>query len=120
MDDLSAKITELLSDPQGLEKVKTLANGLLSNSKAQEAKQETTVSASALPFDPSQISGMISVMNALKSTNQKDENTALLLSLKPHLSSQRRKKVDTAIAIMRIIKILPLLKESGLMNLFGE
>ena len=117
MDDLSAKITDLLNDPQGLEKVKSLASGLLNNTQSKTEQEET--SASALPFDPTQMSSMISVMNALKN-NQKDENTALLISLKPHLSTQRRKKVDTAIAIMRIVKVLPLLKESGLMNLFGE
>ena len=118
MDDLSAKITDLLNDPQGLEKVKSLASGLLNNTQSKTEQEETSVS--ALPFDPTQMSSMISVMNALKNNNQKDENTALLISLKPHLSAQRRKKVDTAIAIMRIVKVLPLLKESGLMNLFGE
>ncbi len=116
MDDLSAKITDLLNDPQGLEKVKSLASGLL-NGGAENKKEETSVS--ALPFDPSQMSSMITVINALK-TNQKDDNTTLLLSLKPHLSPPRRKKVDTAIAIMRIVKVLPLIKESGLINLFGE
>ena len=36
------------------------------------------------------------------------------MALKPHLSEERSKKVDDAVKIMQLIKLLPLIKESGL------
>ena len=43
-----------------------------------------------------------------------DKNTQLLLALKPHFSERRRQKVDQAISMMRLMAMLPALKESGI------
>lgn len=52
-----------------------------------------------------------------------DKNTLLLKALRPHLSDKRKPKVDDALKILRLIELLPLLKQSGLLgglgNLFG-
>lgn len=45
-----------------------------------------------------------------------DNNTRLLMALKPHLRPENRKKVDSALKLMKIINLLPLLKESGIMD----
>ncbi len=50
-----------------------------------------------------------------------DDNTRLLLALKPLLSDKRQGKVDEAIQMMKLIAILPLVQESGLLgDLFGK
>lgn len=54
------------------------------------------------------------MMSAMNNTN--DKNTQLLLALKPHLRPENRKKVDNALKLMKIIGILPLIKESGIMD----
>ncbi len=64
--------------------------------------------------------GMLAkVAGILRSLNTHDKNVELLLALKPHFGEKRRKKVDDAIRIMQLVKILPMLKEAGLFNLFG-
>lgn len=52
--------------------------------------------------------------------NKPDKNTQLLLALKPHLRPENQQKVDSALRLMKILDLLPLLKEAGLLNsLFG-
>lgn len=52
--------------------------------------------------------------------NKPDKNTRLLLALKPHLRPENQQKVDNALRLMKILDLLPLLKEAGLLNgLFG-
>lgn len=46
--------------------------------------------------------------------NKDDENTALLKALRPYLHGDREKRLDDAIQILRIMKVLPLIQEKGL------
>lgn len=56
------------------------------------------------------------MQRAISALNQDDRNTELLRALKPHFSEERAKKVDDAIRIMQLIRLLPLVKELGLFN----
>lgn len=57
---------------------------------------------------------LMKIQGALSRLSQSDKNVDLLMALKPHLSEERSKKVDDAVKIMQLIKLLPLIKESGL------
>lgn len=48
--------------------------------------------------------------------NHPDKNTELLRALKPHLRDENRDKIDTAIKLLKITALLPLLRESGFMD----
>lgn len=56
------------------------------------------------------------LQKAFSTFNQSDPNIELLRALKGHFSPERAKKVDDAIRIMQLIKLLPLIKESGLLG----
>ena len=43
--------------------------------------------------------------------NASNKNTDLILALKPHLSPQSRDKADTAIKILKLFEVLPLLRD---------
>ncbi len=77
--------------------------------------------ASAMPdlFGGLDLGMLAKITGILRSLNTHDKNVELLLALKPHFGEKRRKKVDDAIRIMQLVKILPMLKEAGLFNLFG-
>ncbi len=102
MDDLSDKISKLLNDPEGLEQIKGLAQNLL---KSEPPKKEEN-----LP----DVAALMQVLNALKSTN--DKSVELLLALKPHLSKNRQARLDTAITLLKIYSILPLIKDSNILG----
>ena len=120
MDDMSARLSEILNDPAAMEKVRAMAEGLLGE-KAAESKQSDPVSDlnSLIPasgLDSAQIGNIIKIMSTLNSTRD-NTREKLLLALKPHISESRRDKVDAAVKLLRLIEALPLLKESGILNL---
>lgn len=46
-----------------------------------------------------------------KMNSASNKNTDLILALKPHLSPANREKADTAIKILKLFEVLPLLKD---------
>lgn len=60
------------------------------------------------------MNALAKAVQMMGSLNQRDQNVELLLALKPHFGEKRQKKVDDAIRIMQLIKMLPLLKETGI------
>ena len=63
-----------------------------------------------MPFDTESMMRIFSLMNKLK--NQPEDNRVrLLYALKPMLSPERRHKVDQAAQMIKIMSLLPLLKE---------
>ena len=61
--------------------------------------------------------GMVTKLAPLMSrVNQEDDSTRLLQALRPLLSGERQKKVDEAMKILQMMRLLPLLKESGLFS----
>lgn len=52
----------------------------------------------------------------LSQVNREDDSTRLLHALRPLLSGPRQKKLDEAIRILQMMRLLPLLKESGLFS----
>lgn len=58
---------------------------------------------------------IMKLLSAYSST-QDGESECLLRALKPMLSERRQGRVDEAINLMKLIAILPLVKESGLLG----
>ncbi|MDO4743313.1 MAG: hypothetical protein Q4B04_04690 [bacterium] len=115
MDDMSAKISALLSDPEGMEKIKDMAGKLFGETAQPDFKkpQEPQQDLAGLPnIDMGTI---MSIMSAMKT---EDSRSQLLLALKPHLSDTRKERVDNAIKIMKLVNILPVLKDNDIFNLF--
>ncbi|MBE6750496.1 MAG: hypothetical protein E7560_04970 [Ruminococcaceae bacterium] len=114
MDDLSSKLSELLNDPESMERMRKMAENLLGEQpKSEENANPNTNFSDA--FGNIDIGSLISIINRLKNSRE-NPRTNLLSALKPHLSEPRQEKVDTAIKILKVIEILPLIKDSGILN----
>lgn len=137
MDDLAGKLSELLNSPEGMARIQNLA-GML----GQQA-QENAAASSEPPSDHSGGSGLGALASLLgnsghsqpalpdsgtlqlvtklapmlSAAQQEDENTRLLQALRPLLGEERQKKLDEAIRILQLLRMLPLLRQSGLLNL---
>ena len=119
MEDIGEKISNLLNSPDGLDKLKSLAEGLLSNNTEKEAEQTPGVSLpNNLLQNMDNIGGIMRLANIL-GKEQKDSRIDLLRALKPHLSNERGKRVDKAISILKIASLLPILREEGLLDSLG-
>lgn len=117
MDDISKTLADLLNDPESLNRVHEMAENLLGNQDKNHTTSQTDTDSifGDMDIDPAQIGKIMSVMSKLK-TNRDDERSRLLLALKPHLSPPRREKVDTAVKLLKLIDLLPLLKDSGIFD----
>ena len=107
MDDLSAKLNSLLSDPDSLSMISSLLGG--NDDAPAESGGD---SGGIMGADGMEI--MLKLAPLLSSFKEEDDNAHLLNALRPHLAGDRQKKLDEAKKIMRIIKLLPHIKDSGL------
>lgn len=136
MDNLQELLGSVLSDPEAMSKIRSLGKelGLSSDTDSAENVKPNTPDLSSLAsllsnnvqsntVKPSSASGGISpeilssvtkLMPLFTSFSEEDETTALLNSLRPFLSPQRRKRLDDAGKMLRVMKILPKLRSTGL------
>ncbi|MCM1054931.1 MAG: hypothetical protein NC394_05330 [Bacteroides sp.] len=103
-EDLLAKLFEQLLDADGNK------NDKKEPDKSHDDGQDDIFGG----IDIEAIMKLGEIMSSMNSGN--DKNTQLLLALKPHLRQENRKKVDSALRLMKIINLLPLLKESGIID----
>ena len=126
MDDLSAAIRDLLQDPQSMAQIQSLAQSLGLNDAApaqpQSAGNTNNPLQALLPAanqiqntasDP-MVSMLMRAAPLLSRANQEDDATRLLAALRPLLGEARRKKLDEASRILKLLHLLPLLQESGI------
>ncbi|HCC35199.1 MAG TPA: hypothetical protein DEQ02_06010 [Ruminococcaceae bacterium] len=124
MDDLASKLSEILESPEGMENLRSLAGSLLGNMGGGESpdsgggENEQADGGFSMPsVSPGDMQMMMTLGKALSGmSNQSDDRTRLLLALRPHLSSERQERVDTAVKLLKLAGLLPLLSEQGLLN----
>ena len=145
MDDISAKLNQILSDPQSMEQIKNIMGSMGGQSGGDNKPQSATApagSSGALGAlgslgglgDLSALSGLgglgglggsggLDLMSTvtklaplLSKAQQEDDTTRLLNALRPLLSEKRQKKIDEAIKILHILRILPMVRETGILS----
>ena len=120
--DIGSILSSLSSED--INNLKNVANSILGgeNSQEQERKEPPKnndngdfkmpdLSSLGLP-DMSQFSNLLPLLSAL---NSRDEREDFICALKPLLSDERRKKADEAMKFVKLLSIIPLLKEKGIM-----
>ena len=68
-------------------------------------------------FDGMDTGMLIKLMTLFGSMNEQTDNERFLLALRPLLREENRHKVDSAIKMLKLSALLPILRESGL---FGQ
>lgn len=141
MDDLNQMLDSILSDPKSMEQLKAAARALgldpdgpppaggQSAPVAPAAGQAPAPDLSALaallggtqrqsqPQQPTlDPNALLLIQSVITRLNQPDKNIELLRALKPHFSAGRATRVDSAIRMMQLFSLLPVLRESGLLG----
>ncbi len=98
-EDLSGLLKELLSGNNG--------NG----EEGASEKDSGTADSLFGDIDPETLLKLFEIASKF---GMNDKNTALLLALRPHLREENRHKLDRAAKLMKIISIIPLLRDSGI------
>lgn len=119
VDDLMAKLNDVLNDEESLKQIKELAGALTQGESAGSgAAAQPSLADSVGDID---ISKLMALKGAVQSAARSDKNVALLIALKPLLKEEKQERIDKAIRLMRLISLLPVLKDSGILggDLFG-
>lgn len=141
MEDLNEQISKILSDPQSMQQLQSMASALGLGQSDTAASQPThepqQPDAGALsgilgalggsqpaasPFSapggitPEMLQAVSRIAPLLSQVNREDESTRLLHALRPLLGTARQKKLDEAIKILQMMRLMPLLKESGVFS----
>ncbi len=107
MEDLSEKLTQLLSSSEGMEKIQS-AMAALGGMMGEEAPP---------PPPPPDMGVDMATINRilplLGNMNQENEDTRLLAALRPYLHGQRAERLEESMRLLRLMKLLPLLTEGG-------
>ena len=136
MEDLSEKLDQLLSSPDGMKRIGEMM-AMLGGSESSAAvsppppEKETpdlgmlSGLAALLPESSKEPSGdlpdlrmLTKLAPLLGQMGKEDENTALLRALRPHLKNGREKRLDESVQMLRMMKLLPLLQ--GLQQKGGD
>ena len=123
MEDLGQQLQKILSDPQSMQQIQGILGSLGNSAPAPAAPgpdlsglgaaQQEAPLATLTP----QALGMVAKLAPLLGRgNQEDDATRLLRALRPLLGEARQKKVDEALRILQMMRLLPLSKESGLFS----
>ncbi len=113
MDDIQSKIAEIMADPEAMKEVQSLGKmlGLGSDEPAPAPPPPSNA-----PLSTEALGAVAKLMPLLSMANQEDDTSRLLSALTPFLSEEKCRKLDSAKKMLRIIKLLPVLKEGGLLD----
>ncbi len=115
MDDILEKLQSVMSDPESMSQIESLA-AMLGQQNDDESSSQSSESSDA--SDPGIDLGMIMQLTSLMGSTGQDEDAALLLALKPHLKEARQKKVDKAVKLLKLLTVWKTLRDTGLLKDF--
>ena len=106
MDDISEKLNRLLASPDLMEQVQKMIGAVDKPEDGGTTQSEESAPLPALAKIAPFLSGSV-----------KDDNHARLLkSLRPYLSADRAERLDEALGILRIMRLVPLISTFGKEN----
>lgn len=79
---------------------------------AQQPAPQSQSTALSTP-GPDMLAMMTRLAPLLGQLNQEDDSTRLLRALRPLLSEARRQKIDEAVKILQLMRLLPMLRDVG-------
>lgn len=114
MDDLNAKLSGILSDPEAMKEIAALASSLGIDAPGVHKQPEPP---SAPPPDAGALNLVSSLMPMLGTLRADDDTTRLLDAIRPFLSEERQKKLDQAKKLIRMMRLMPMLRELNILDL---
>lgn len=114
MDDIMSKINSLLSDEESVRQLSELAEMLVSDYGSNNNNKNENVSTSS--DSQPDLESMLKITSLIGEASKTDKNADLLLALKPHLGEEKQKRVDKAIKLLKLMAILNIAKESGVLK----
>ena len=91
----------------------------LAEDAPEDSGSKDEVSQDGGRFSGLDLGSMAKIAGLLSAAGNTSDDEKLLMALKPLLREENRGKVDTAMRLLKLIELLPLLKESGIFGKLG-
>lgn len=117
MDDLAQVLLNFINNPENKEKIQEIKEKIMDGTQNPQEETESNKNKGNLQntqISPDALKILSKVMPLISSAKKDDSSTRFLSALRPLLNEKRKHKLDESMKIMQMIKILPMLKESGL------
>lgn len=111
MDELSEKISQMLNDPASMEQIRSMASSLFSGDEPAQGGGNVQGGDDGI-LDPAMLMKVAGILKR----NVDDDRAKLLFALRPHLSAERQKRVDKAVKILKLVSLIPIFKEQGILD----
>ena len=111
MSEIQDKINQILSNPEALKQVQSLGEQL---GLAKPEPPKTTPKPMPDFINDDMLKTITRLAPVMQSVKSDDDTTHLLNALRPFLSSEKQQKLDQAEKMIKFIRIIPMLKESGM------
>ncbi len=103
--DISEILSSLSEDD--IKQLQNTASAIFGSSQKTENTEQNKSESASIFSDISKLGTVFS---------EKDERTAFVEAMKPLLSEERQQKADEVIKILRLIRLVPLLRDSGILS----
>ena len=114
MDDISSAIRSVLNDPQSMAQIQSIMQSLGGDGAAQNPPPAAPAPAPAQGGAGNALQSLLPALGG--GSDSPMMSTRLLAALRPLLGEERRKKLDVASRILKLLHLLPLLRESGVLQ----
>ena len=115
MSELEDKISQILNNPEALKQVQSLGEQL---GLSRSAPEPPKLPPSGVPVSDDMLGTITRLAPLMQSLKSDDDTTRLLNALKPFLSEDKRQKLDRAEKLIKLVKMIPILRESGILSGF--
>lgn len=117
MDDLSEKLNQLLSSPEGMAKIKSTMDALSGHLDAASPAPPSPPPPTAP--DGTDLSALTKLMPLLSGMGKENEDTRLLQALRPYLHGERAQRLEETMRLLQLTRLLPLLQEQNILGKTG-
>ena len=107
MSEMQDAINRIMNDPEAMKQVQSLGEQLGLSKPAPKPEPKPAA-------DTGMLSAVQSLAPMLGSFSADDNVSRLFNALRPFLGEEKRQKLDQAQRLMKLIKVIPLIKDSGL------
>ena len=118
MDDITQNLLNFINNPENKDKIQKIKDEFLTKTsngpKKETESKNTSDSSSQLSISPEMLKTISKIMPLISNAKKDDSSTRFLSALRPLLNDKRKLKLDESLKIMHLIKILPMLKNNGI------
>ena len=101
--DLGAFLQSVLSDPEQMEKITQMAQGLMGQARSPDPAPAPQEEPRAAPMGETRLLSILS--KAMASGAGKGRSTALLTAMRPYMRPEKQEKLDRAMKIARMVNV---------------